>query len=536
MIQIQNNNNNNNNNNSNNNKVNVNYYIEPDTIHTENNTQNYNSGNNFNNMVNNPSTMINPVNMDNTSSGIIANSMTSNFGPSTNSDLSYSAVIGSNNDQGVYGNTMFNGNGNHIIGNSNVMTTITTTTTNNNNNNNSNGSMLPPFYQSHGLNQDGQAQITPRKQNHKKIKNYSGKLIYDLNDDDSSIQDTNDNETNNFQVPNIFNGNSNNFNNADSVSVNGSNSSSRASSARKSISFFVSSNDDENGMNGNDKESILGETPESAKQIKKKEIILKRLEMSRKASNVRKNSEKKLNSSKSESSSIKEKKIVKKSSVDEKEIQNKKQFISINNKSNLLTENSTSIMVTEPVDVNSKSTEKEIDSEMVNEIPEETAAVTADFTPTPVPPSVKIGSNHHIKSNIHMRKFKLPNNKNLMKNALNTILGGKINEKVRKEAIQSLEHSDQNHFIILFQNNEQHIFRGLYSFNPENDQSVQRIYSVNGNKSNLLPEVINPSDVYEYYKYDTGSRSFQKVHTKSFQRTTHACALIPSYFKRGSKK
>ncbi|KAL6617209.1 PRC-barrel-containing protein-like protein [Neocallimastix californiae] len=258
--------------------------------------------------------------------------------------------------------------------------------------------------------------------------------------------------------------------------------------------------------------------------------------MSRKASNVRKNSEKKLNSSKSESSSIKEKKIVKKSSVDEKEIQNKKQFISINNKSNLLTENSTSIMVTEPVDVNSKSTEKEIDSEMVNEIPEETAAVTADFTPTPVPPSVKIGSNHHIKSNIHMRKFKLPNNKNLMKNALNTILGGKINEKVRKEAIQSLEHSDQNHFIILFQNNEQHIFRGLYSFNPENDQSVQRIYSVNGNKSNLLPEVINPSDVYEYYKYDTGSRSFQKVHTKSFQRTTHACALIPSYFKRGSKK
>jgi len=47
-------------------------------------------------------------------------------------------------------------------------------------------------------------------------------------------------------------------------------------------------------MNGNDKESILGETPESAKQIKKKEIILKRLEMSRKASNVRKNSEKKI--------------------------------------------------------------------------------------------------------------------------------------------------------------------------------------------------------------------------------------------------
>jgi len=47
-------------------------------------------------------------------------------------------------------------------------------------------------------------------------------------------------------------------------------------------------------------------------------------------------------------------------------------------------------MVTEPVDVNSKSTEKEIDSEMVNEIPEETAAVTADFTPTPVPPSGKL--------------------------------------------------------------------------------------------------------------------------------------------------
>ena len=39
-----------------------------------------------------------------------------------------------------------------------------------------------------------------------------------------------------------------------------------------------------------------------------------------------------------------------------------------------------------------------------------------------------------------MRKFKLPNNKNLMKNALNTILAGKINEKVRQEAIQVCFH------------------------------------------------------------------------------------------------
>jgi len=100
-----------------------------------------------------------------------------------------------------------------------------------------------------------------------------------------------------------------------------------------------------------------------------------------------------------------------------------------------------------------------------------------------------------------------------------------------------LDQSDQNHFIILFQNNEQHIFRGLYSFNPEEEQCVHRIFSVNSQKSKVvnLPELIQPCDVYEYYKYDTGSRSFYKVHTKSFQRTTHACALIPSYFKRGNK-
>ncbi|ORX78077.1 PRC-barrel-containing protein-like protein [Anaeromyces robustus] len=374
-----------------------------------------------------------------------------------------------------------------------------------------------------------------------KIKNYSGKLIYDLNNDDDENS--------------IYNNNNNNNNNHDPYNNQFSNSitSSRASSARKSISFFVSTDDDNNGTDINSMD-LLQDKPESSKQIKKKEIILKRLEMSRKANHAHKNSE---NKSKIAKPVIKPTKLSKSDNISlskekekEKDKKDKKSHntntlesvIEENNKEN----NNNSVIN----DLNMiKNTEPSLENntEIINQShgSEPNTITTNNTTPSktlhPTAPTIKIDNNHHIKSNIHMRKFKLPNNKNLMKNALNTILGGKINEKMRKEAIQCLNQSDQNHFIILFQNNEQHSFRGLYSFNPEDDdQSVKKIFSINGNKSNtsshLLPEIIHPSDVYEYYKYDTGSRSFQKVHTKSFQRTTHACALIPSYFKRGLRK
>jgi len=364
-----------------------------------------------------------------------------------------------------------------------------------------------------------------------KIKNYSGKLIYNLNNDTESSDGVN----------------------GDAPSGSGS----RASSARKAISFFVSADGEMNHTEGTHDPDSIQERPESAKQIKKKEIILKRLEMSRRANSAR--SESRLKSTKpspSSNISTKDKKKEKKSGDTSKEksvIKNSKESGNdrVLKKEEEITED---IPTTKPTEVSTNAVTEDItDSTLATTTPTMTTTTTTTTgepsisePPTtmkslqPSAPSVKLDSNHHIKSNIHMRKFKLPNNKNLMKNALNTILAGKINEKVRQEAIQTLDQSDQNHFIILFQNNEQHSFRGLYSFNPENEQAVHRIFSVNGNKSNtansLLPEVIQPSDVYEYYKYDTGSRSFYKVHTKSFQRTTHACALIPSYFKRGNHK
>ncbi|KAI8904385.1 PRC-barrel-containing protein-like protein [Gorgonomyces haynaldii] len=62
-------------------------------------------------------------------------------------------------------------------------------------------------------------------------------------------------------------------------------------------------------------------------------------------------------------------------------------------------------------------------------------------------------------------------NKTLIRNALQHVcLAGTVNEAVKQ---QDLEESDASHFIILFRDTNNFLFRGLYFWDPTLDQTVK---------------------------------------------------------------
>ncbi|ORY44546.1 hypothetical protein BCR33DRAFT_717059 [Rhizoclosmatium globosum] len=149
---------------------------------------------------------------------------------------------------------------------------------------------------------------------------------------------------------------------------------------------------------------------------------------------------------------------------------------------------------------------------------------------------------------------KMQSNRKLIKNALQVCLAGTVNEKVKNEVLEDLETSSANHFIILFRGLKNHAFKGLYSYDPQLHQ-VLRVYAPAAISSpqrpatSFLPDIVPPtpgtpnisvvgpntiaeSDVLEYYKYDSGSRSFKALPTKSFGVSVHAVAVRSDYGRR----
>ncbi|KAJ3198023.1 putative deoxyribonuclease tatdn3 [Entophlyctis luteolus] len=142
----------------------------------------------------------------------------------------------------------------------------------------------------------------------------------------------------------------------------------------------------------------------------------------------------------------------------------------------------------------------------------------------------------------------MQSNRQLIKNALHVCLAGSVNEKAKKDVLEDLEASSASHFIILFRGLKNHAFKGLYSYDPRL-QHVVRVYSqasltpeskleihaidgepIKPKPSRILsgyaagPSSICASDVLEFYKYDSGSRTFKVVPTKSFGVSVHAIA------------
>lgn len=79
--------------------------------------------------------------------------------------------------------------------------------------------------------------------------------------------------------------------------------------------------------------------------------------------------------------------------------------------------------------------------------------------------------------------------------------------------------SKSTHFLILFRQVNNFSFRGLYVYDEELDRAV-KLY-----KDSIGPETINSASVAEFYKYDSGGRTFKAVPTKSFGKSIHALAI-----------
>ncbi|KAI9350883.1 hypothetical protein BDR26DRAFT_1003689 [Obelidium mucronatum] len=154
----------------------------------------------------------------------------------------------------------------------------------------------------------------------------------------------------------------------------------------------------------------------------------------------------------------------------------------------------------------------------------------------------------------YTRKKPLPftkqqSNRKIIKNALQVCLAGTVNEKVKKEVIEDLDASKANHFIILFRGLKNHAFKGLYSYDNHLHQ-VLRVYAPASDartvdekrvpsaatpatpSSAAGPNSISEQDVLEFYKYDSGSRSFKVVPTRSFGASVHAVALRSDFGRK----
>ncbi|KAJ3389965.1 Calmodulin-regulated spectrin-associated protein 1 [Chytriomyces hyalinus] len=148
--------------------------------------------------------------------------------------------------------------------------------------------------------------------------------------------------------------------------------------------------------------------------------------------------------------------------------------------------------------------------------------------------------------------IKQQSNRKLIKNALLQVcLAGSVNEKVKADVMEDLEASSSSHFIILFRGPKNHAFKGLYSYDAQLQQ-VLKVYAPaflsGGPKDDTLfdaaktpptpssaaggPSSISEEDVMEFYKYDSGSRSFKVVPTKSFGVSVHAVALRSDFGRK----
>ncbi|KAJ3411880.1 Calmodulin-regulated spectrin-associated protein 1 [Chytridiales sp. JEL 0842] len=170
---------------------------------------------------------------------------------------------------------------------------------------------------------------------------------------------------------------------------------------------------------------------------------------------------------------------------------------------------------------------------------------------------------------IHAKKrplavVKPQSNRQIIKNALvHVCLAGSVNQRVKQEVLEDLESSTAHHFIILFRGLKNHAFRGLYSYDP-NLHQVLKVYAPASTHPSTpsttttttttkatstaasrketavtppsavfrTPDSLTDEDVMEFYKYDSGTRSFKLLPTRTFGLSVHAVAVRSEFGRR----
>lgn len=118
-------------------------------------------------------------------------------------------------------------------------------------------------------------------------------------------------------------------------------------------------------------------------------------------------------------------------------------------------------------------------------------------------------------------------NRQIVKNALTHVcLAGEAPQMVQRrlECLEEFDSSPAENFVILLRTRHALQFRSLYVLTFEHDRAL-RIYGSDG------PSFIEPQQVDLFLKYDSASKSFHPLSTKSFSATTDAMILTDSAAK-----
>ncbi|GBN50643.1 Patronin, partial [Araneus ventricosus] len=113
-------------------------------------------------------------------------------------------------------------------------------------------------------------------------------------------------------------------------------------------------------------------------------------------------------------------------------------------------------------------------------------------------------------------------NRNIVINAVNTVLAGAVNSETKRKVIEEIERSEGKHFLILFRDAGCQ-FRALYSYNPETEEVI-KMYGIG-------PRVITDKMFDRFYKYNSGGKSFTQIHTKHLTATIDAFTIQNSLWQ-----
>lgn len=117
-------------------------------------------------------------------------------------------------------------------------------------------------------------------------------------------------------------------------------------------------------------------------------------------------------------------------------------------------------------------------------------------------------------------------NKNLICNAIShCVLAGVPNIPQRDKVLEEVNKSDHKHFVILFRDQGLQ-FRAVYGFNPETEE-MSKVYGTG-------PRHITNKMLECIYKYDSGSKKFSKIHSKTMSVQVDGLIIGQMYWQ--SKK
>jgi calmodulin-regulated spectrin-associated protein len=107
-------------------------------------------------------------------------------------------------------------------------------------------------------------------------------------------------------------------------------------------------------------------------------------------------------------------------------------------------------------------------------------------------------------------------NRGIVLNALNIVLAGAVNVETKSRVLEEMNNSDSKHFLILFRGAGLQ-FRAIYAYNPDREE----VFKLHG----VGPKSVYNDMIDKFYKYNSGSKNFNPIHTKHLTVTIDAFTI-----------